>query len=190
MQPEQLYFRGSMAQYWQVIQAEYQRLAGTLKHEPFKFELMPKHSESEAPPNTVTIVFDFIHPQSQRSILSIDAEYSRHRQAVWIMAHDHGFDDEEAHFAFRLWREIKHALKRDERLRQQQGKPPNIQNRTRDSLQSLCEIRSDAIQNGRLIPTKESAMQTACITYKTVKRYMPALLDQWDNRAYHPESLE
>ena len=193
MQPEKLYFHGSIAQFWNVIYAEYQRFHASLGRAPFNF-MAPNpqiiNLAAYKPNNTNTIMFDFWNDEHKQVVLSIDAEYSRHKQAVWVMAFDQGMGEKQAKRTFSIWQEIKTALKKEETFRKKVGKKRKMQGRTEDSLNRLCQIRLEAIKNGRPIPKKDWAFQQAGTTYKTVQTYMRELLVFWDDKKYRIIKLE
>jgi hypothetical protein len=113
MQPEELYFHGSMAEYWRIIASEYHRL--TLKHRRIPFQVQGIRLDSSdlieyQPSNSDEILIAFKDDEDKEVALSVDAEYSRHKQAVWIMAHDSGLEDQNITIALATWRQIKNAL--------------------------------------------------------------------------------
>jgi hypothetical protein len=119
MQPQELYFRGSMAQYWNVIYAEYQRLHAALGHEPFEFtgrNLKTDPIAGYVPKETDSILIAFWDDEHRFEVISVDAEFSRAKEMVWIMAHDQGVDEEHAKSAFSRWQEVKNALEESGRL--------------------------------------------------------------------------
>jgi hypothetical protein len=120
MQPEEIYSHGSMAQYWHVIYAEYQRLHKALGRVPFKLTNPDPHIVNLAefaPANSEPILFDLLDDDYRAEALSVDAEYSRHKQAVWIMVHDQGVEENRCSHALSIWEEIKKALKKAEKRR-------------------------------------------------------------------------
>ncbi|MEW6028354.1 MAG: hypothetical protein ACOYZ8_10685 [Chloroflexota bacterium] len=192
MQPEEIYFRGSISRYWKVIYAQYRRLYKRMGREPFRLTAPNPASVILAeydPDNSHEILFELFGDERGKPAFSIDAEYSRHRQAVWIMVHDHGAQGEKAGSALLIWQKIKRALKNDEAARKQTRKR-GMQSRTQIAINSLLEIRQEAITSGRPIPKKIGAMQRAGITYKTTRNYVPELLAHWDDRNYRPGKLE
>lgn len=111
MQPQELYFDGSMAQFWTVICAEYQRLYAALGREPF--ELTAPNNTPLAdylPTETDSILIAFWDDEHRFEVISVDAEFSRDNEMVWIMAHDQGVAEEHAKSAFSRWQEVKNAL--------------------------------------------------------------------------------
>ena len=62
--------------------------------------------------------------------------------------------------------------------------------RTLNAINRLCQIRLEAIKNRVSIPTIIGASQEAGIDFKTIQKYMPELLDKWNDRNYKPEALE
>lgn len=189
MQPEELYFRGSMAQYWDVIYSEYRRLHASLGHVPFEItapDLKSIDLAQYVPADTDPILIAFWDDGHKVEVLSVDAEYSRHEQAVWIMAYDQGVEQERAESALSSWREVKLALKNDEAARRKPGKKHGPHPKTMHTIERLQEIRLDAIQNDRPIPKKEFAMSEAGgISKKTWKLHGPILWTRWDDRSYY-----
>lgn len=119
MQPQELYFRGSMDQYLNVIYAEYQRLHAALGREPFEFIAPNPKTDPIAgyvPKKTDPILIAFWDDEHKVEVISVDAEFSRDKEMVWIMAHDQGVPEEHAKSAFSRWQEVKNALKKTGRL--------------------------------------------------------------------------
>jgi len=108
-----------MAQYWYVICAEYQRLHAALGYEPFEFtgrNLKTDPIAGYVPKETDPILIAFWDDEHRFEVISVDAEFSRDKEMVWIMAHDQGVAEEHAKSAFSRWREVKNALKKSGRL--------------------------------------------------------------------------
>jgi len=119
MQPQELYFRGSMAQFWNVVYAEYQRLHVALGHEPFEFtgrNLKTDPIAGYVPKETDSILIAFWDDEHRVEVISVDAEFSRDKEMVWIMAHDQGAAEEHAKSAFSRWQEVINALEESGRL--------------------------------------------------------------------------
>jgi hypothetical protein len=192
MQPQELYFRGSMAQYWNVIYAEYQRLHAALGHEPFKMTAPnPKTGPiaEYVPKETDSILIAFWDDEHRVVVISVDAEFSRAKEMVWIMAHDQGVDEEHAKSAFSRWQEVINGLEKSGLLvvpfaRYQPKKKRGMQLGTETKLKQLREIRLEAIKYKRPIPTKKAAMGQVSITYKTWVAHDKELWAGWDVESY------
>lgn len=192
MQPQELYFHGSMAQYWNIIYAEYLRLHAALGRE--SFELAAPNPKTDlladyAPKETETIMIAFWDDEHRVEVISVDAEFSRDKEMVWIMAHDQGADEERARSAFSRWQEVKNVLKKSGRLvdpfeRHQPKKKRGMQLGTEHKLRQLRELRSEAIRNNCPIPTKKAAMDRVHITYKTWVDHDRELWAGWDDESY------
>jgi len=90
MQPQELYFHGTPAQYWTVIYAEYQRLHAALGREPF--DLIAPNSKIDplagyVPKETAPILIAFWDDEHKVEVISVDAEFSRDKETATAKFH-------------------------------------------------------------------------------------------------------
>ena len=187
MQPQELYFRGSLVQYWKVIYAEWKRLGTALgQDEPFRLnttvDFVPNEYE--------TLPITFLDEQHQHEIVTVFADQSLGKKVVTLTV----FFEQEAfekrgESALSKWNRVRSALERDGWLvdplaRYQPKKKRGMQLGTECKLKQLREFRLDAIRNKRPIPTKKAAMREVSITYKTWVAHDKELWAGWDDESY------
>jgi len=187
MQPQELYFRGSLVQYWNVIYAEWKRLGTALgQDEPFRLnttvDFVPNEYE--------TLPITFLDEQHQHEIVTVFADQLLGKKVVTLTV----FFEQEAfeksgEAALSKWNKVRSALERDGRLvdplvRYQPKKKRGMQLGTEYKLKQLRELRLGAIKNKRPIPTKKAAMGAVRITYKTWVAHDKELWAGWDVESY------
>ena len=125
MQPQELYFHGSMAQFWIVIYAAYQRLYAALGREPFRLfsplgSLGGRISEY-APKETDKILITFFDHGHGLDVISLEVEFSRIKEMVCLTITDSDSTDYVLYegygkSALSMWNEVRSALEKSGRL--------------------------------------------------------------------------
>lgn len=116
--PDEYFFRGTIPQFWNVVHAEYLRLYRSLEREPFEFTEPHPHKQPLAeytPTENSTIMMVFWNIEHTYKIL-VDAEYSPDREMVQVMVFFNQAFTKGSESALAVWREVKNALKKDQRL--------------------------------------------------------------------------
>jgi hypothetical protein len=112
-------FQGSLAQYWEVLFTEHQRLAAVLGQPPFEF--MPSNPQTikeYVPKNGDEIIIYFWDKEHKRELLVVEAELlpDEDKEVVHVVNFPQGNSFEEpVKSAMAIWKEIKTALKRTDR---------------------------------------------------------------------------
>lgn len=130
------HFHGSLAKYWEVLFAEYQRLDTKLKQPPFEFTLPNKQIINEyVPKNGEEIIIYFWDKEHKRTLLVVEAELlpDEEKPVVQVFVHPQGNAFEEpVKSAMVTWKEIRKAINKASkqskptRRKQQNGNITNI----------------------------------------------------------------
>src|SRR5258708_26473135 len=116
MMTHPIQFFGSIAQYWAVIRAEYNRLSAVLGKPPFTFMFPPPETITEyAPKRGDEIMFTFLADDIRTELLVVEAAMLPDQDPlqVQIMVHPQGDPFQEpVKSAMTIWSEIKSALER------------------------------------------------------------------------------
>ena len=116
--PDEYFFRGTIPQYWDIVYAEYQRLYKSLGREPFEFTAPHPHTQPLAeyvPVESSVIMITFWNTEHTYEI-TVDAEFSPDREMVQVMVFYQGPFKKEGESALAMWKEVKRALEKDDRL--------------------------------------------------------------------------
>jgi hypothetical protein len=116
--PDEYFFRGTIPQYWDIVYAEYQRLDKSLGREPFEFPAPHPHTQPLAeyvPVESSVIMITFWNTENTYEI-TVDAEFSPDREMVQVMVFYQGPFTKEGESALAMWKEVKRALEKDDRL--------------------------------------------------------------------------
>lgn len=189
------YFRGTLAQYWKAIYAEYQRLFLLYGREPFEFTSPnPKTSPlAEYAPN----YYDFVE------ILFWEAE---HRDFIVRVKANSVLDSDLVELYVNIyvdplkmygesnlstWKAVENSLEEQGLLIRptaqfQPKKKRGMQEGTKNKIKLLREIRLEDLEYSGSVRSRKSAMDEVHITDKTWRKYDLKTYDNWGIKSYKP----
>jgi hypothetical protein len=190
----ELIFRGSLVQYWKVIFAQWQRSSASLGEPPFK---IPTPSPGTAPianclpkeNETLAIVF---YDEKHREIVAVfaDAVLGKNIVKLTVFYNDEAFE-KRGESAVARWNKLQRLMERkgwliDPLAQYQAKKERGMQERTKNKIESLREIRLDDLEENGSVRSRKSAMDEVKITDKTWRKWDRKTYDNWEIKSYKP----
>jgi hypothetical protein len=196
--PLEYYFRGNLAQYWEVLYTEYQRLGAVLGQPPFEFMAPnPQTIKEYIPKNGDEIIFTFWDKEHRQELLVVEAALlpDEDQKEVQVMVFPQGNPFEEPlKSAMSIWKEIKnalkkgggrHAIKTSKRKKKRKPQPGTL-----FALDHLREIYFKALKDkSTILPRKEAARKMG-IVINTWREHDLELWNHWEDDGYRNQNMQ